>query len=175
MFYERSLLLLSLTSLSTFVLAGGPAQQPIQQQCAPGIVCNQLGCEDFKPEYYPATTKYEQIVSGPPPWPTPEGATYVGAGVHNGLTTATFEVTNPVTFVVPTSPPKGGGSWTVAEETVTIPQGPGNSLIITNPVLTTVPPVCPHPTTTTITQTSVTTLPVVTTTVTHVDYQTSVS
>ncbi len=173
MFYERSLVLL-LTSSFAFVLADGPAQRPIQQ-CAPGTVCDQLGCEGYTPEVYPATTKYEQVVSGQPPWPTPDGATYVGAGVHNGVITATFEATKPVTFVVPTSPPKGGGSWTVTEETVTIPNGPGNSLIITNPVLTTVPPVCPPPTTTTITQTSVTTLPAVTTTVHRVDYQTSVS
>src|SRR5258708_33089384 len=121
-----------------------------------------LGYESYTPEAYQATTQYEQVVSGPPPWTTPDGATYVRADVHNGVTTATFEAMKPVTFIVPTSPPKGRGGWMVTEEPVTIHNGPGNSLIITNPMLRTVPPGCPPPTTTAITQTSVTTLSVVT-------------
>ncbi|KAF8342860.1 uncharacterized protein EI90DRAFT_3030484 [Cantharellus anzutake] len=146
---------------SVLVSAAEPAQQPIQGACAPDV-CDQLGCGGYQLENYPVTTNYQQVMTGPQPWPTPDGATVVGFGGADGVTTVVFEATKPAYIAVPTNPP---GKWTVVEEAVTIPNGPGNTLTITSHALRTVP-ACPAPSTRTVTSTT-------TTTVDRVDYQTS--
>ncbi|KAF8342858.1 uncharacterized protein EI90DRAFT_799191 [Cantharellus anzutake] len=144
---------------SVLVSAADPAQQPIQGACAPDV-CDQLGCGGYQLENYPVTTNYQQVMTGPQPWPTPDGATVVGFGGADGVTTVVFEATKPAYIAVPTNPP---GKWTVIEEAVTIPNGPGNTLTITSHALRTVP-ACPAPSTRTVTSTTTTTFTSITTT-----------
>ncbi|KAF8342847.1 uncharacterized protein EI90DRAFT_3030423 [Cantharellus anzutake] len=168
MFTRRSLAFL-LALPSVLVSAADPAQQPVQGGCGPGV-CDQLGCGGYQLENYPITTNYQQVMTGPEPWPTPDGATVVGFGEADGVTTVVFEATKPAYIAVPTNPPKDGGKWTVVEEAVTIPNGPGNTLTITSHALTTVP-ACPTPSTITSTTTTyITTTSTVTSRTTDTQY-----